>query len=68
MKHLNVCHDSFTQGGEDAEDVVSAQVIFRKKTLELVALLRKSTCMLRRNMSLRHSVRIFCKYSSSANL
>ena len=44
------------QGGEDPKDALSLQAIFRKRALELVALLRKVTCNLRHPMGLRNPV------------
>jgi len=44
------------QGGEDPYDALSLQVIFRKRALSLVALLRKVSCNLRHPMGLRHPV------------
>ena len=37
---------SAVQDGEDAQDAVSSEVIFRKRALESVALLWKETCNL----------------------
>jgi len=44
------------QGGEDAQDALSLYVIFRKRALELVALLPKMTCNLRHPMGLYYLV------------
>ena len=49
------------QGGEDPLDALSLQVIFRKRALYLVALLRKMTCNLRHPMGLRHPVQVVGK-------
>ena len=46
------------QGGKDPCNALSLQVIFRKRALELVALLRKTTCNLRYPMGLRHPVMV----------
>ena len=43
-------------GGEDAQDALSLQVIFRKRAVQLVALLRKETCNLRHPMHFRHPI------------
>jgi len=42
------------QGCEDPYDALSWEIIFRKRALQLVALLRKETCNLRHPMHLRH--------------
>jgi len=39
-------------GGEDPEDALSLQVIFRKRALSLEAFLRKMTCNFRHPMGL----------------
>ena len=44
------------QGGEDSQDPLPLQVIFRKRALYLVALLWKMICNLGDPMSLRHPV------------
>ena len=44
------------QGGEDPQDALFLEVVFRKRALELVAPLRKETCNLRHSMHLRHPV------------
>ena len=44
------------QGGEDSQDPLSLQVIFRKSDLYLVVPLWKMICNLRDPMNLRHSV------------
>ena len=44
------------QGCEDAYGALSLKVIFRKRALQLVALLLKMTCDLRHPMHLRHPV------------
>jgi len=44
------------QGGEDPQDALSLLVIFRKRALQLVALLWKMTCNLKFPMSLLHPV------------
>jgi len=49
------------QGGVDSYDDLSLQVIFRKRALELVAILRKMTCNLRHPMGLRHPVTLVNK-------
>ena len=46
------------QGGEDPQDPLSLQVIFRERALYLVALLRKMTCNLRQPTGLSHPVRL----------
>ena len=48
--------DNQLQGGEDSQDPLSLQVIFRKRALYLVALLWKMICNLGDPMSLRHPV------------
>ena len=50
------------QGGEDPQDALSLQVISHKRTLYIVALLRKMTCNLRHPMGLRH-VQVYCVYT-----
>ena len=47
------------QGGEDSQDPLSLQVIFRTRALYSVALLWKMICNLGDPMSLRHPVRQF---------
>jgi len=47
---------SSVQSGEDSQDALFWWVIFRKRALWLVALLRKMTCNLRYPMGLRHLV------------
>jgi len=56
---MNACR--YMPGGQDPEDAFSLQVVFRKRALELVALLRKMTCNIRHPMHLRHPVFI-CIY------
>ena len=46
------------QGGEDAHDALSLEVIFRERALYLVAHLWKETCNLRHPMHPRHPVHI----------
>ena len=53
---MRVCPPLCVHGGEDPQDALSLQVIFRKRALELVALLREMTCNLRHSMHLRHPV------------
>ena len=50
------CHHILIQGGEDSQDPLFLQVIFRKSDLYLVALLWKMICNLGDPMSLRHPV------------
>ena len=50
---------STEQGGEDPQDALSLQVIFRNRALQLVALLRKMTCNLRHPTGLRHPISVF---------
>jgi len=52
------------QGGEELWDALSLQVIFRKRALWLVAILRKPTCNLRLPVSLRHPVALRCIFES----
>ena len=44
------------QGGVESYDILSSQIIFRKRALYLVALSPKMTCNLRHPMGLRHPV------------
>ena len=44
------------QGGQDAQDALSFQVIFCKRALKLVALLRIETCNFRHSMRLGHPI------------
>ena len=55
--HLKLESSVSKQGGKDPQDALSLQVVFRKRALELVALLRKITCNFRHPMGLRHPVR-----------
>ena len=57
---MNLC--MFLQGGEDAYDALSLDVISRERALYLVSLLRKETCNLRHPMHLRHPVICVCFY------
>jgi len=52
----DVAHNCSLQGGEDHQDALSSQVIFRKWARYLAAHLQKMTCDLRHPMSLRHPV------------
>jgi len=49
-------HTFPVQDGVESLDALSSQVIFRRRALYLVALLRKMACNLRPPMSLRHPV------------
>ena len=51
---MNACR--YIPGGQDPEDAFSLQVVFRKRALELVALLRKMACNLRYSMGLHQPV------------
>ena len=44
------------QGGENPQDALSVQLIFRKRALQMVALLRKETCNFRHPVGLCHPV------------
>ena len=46
----------YIQGGKDAQDALSLQVIFRKRAISLVSLLQKENYNLRHPMYLRHPV------------
>ena len=59
FSHLHIFNKAnhiHTQDGEESWDALSIEVIFRKRALRLVALLRKEMCNLRHPMHLRHPV------------
>jgi len=65
---LYLCLDCPLQGGGDPPDTLSLQVIFCKRALKLVALLRKMTCNLRHPMGLRHPVLLLSTTLRAAQL
>jgi len=49
-------YTAHVQGGVESQDALPIKVIFRKRALQSVALLRKMTCDLRHPMGFRHPV------------
>jgi len=49
-------YEAEVQGGEDPQDALSVEVIFCKRALQVVALLRQMTCNFRHPMGLRHPI------------